>query len=641
MSCRVFRSRVVAFADGELPPDEAQFMAQHARSCAECAAELAAAERETALYTAALRPEAAPADLAESVLGALEGLHRLPEPAAPPVRYGVPVKWVLSTAAAAAVLLFGLLGGMGAALNSRRPPASAAAGWTVVPAYETLTAEEYRRRVEGGPVQAEGFAVSPTGGPVYSNSPARANEAPRAQPANPFRLVSSDGRPLQHAAPEFQVQEYREAGDAQAMNKALTRPQAVTSADQQRLNAPSAAAAEGPLSGPSASGAVTRTAREPAGVALPGMPADGRTASPVTVDSTDAQVVLTVGYEDEGDRYITVYDADFSADYVVRAPDTQGRKALIVLTFPFPNDCSTVSGSRLLVDEKSDDEHTAYSIAGIRWSCWFKPKETKTLSIAYKARGQGNYRYVLDKVNLTQRLRFLMRIDGLESGREIEIPPDSLPPGRPGSTVSGRWDYLWDYTRLLTTKDIAVNFPTRESPSVAAGRVMQTVGQYLFVARLAPIFLVVFLAALGLGGLWNRAHVLKVEELGLLGIAFLLFYPLFLFGAAYLGRDAALWGAVVIVSVLSALYLARSHGTALAGRAVLLEVILLGAFTYALFDRALTGLIFTGGATVLLAWFMLLHGRRAAELAQGSPARVARAEPPHPPDAPVEDGREA
>ena len=63
-------------------------------------------------------------------------------------------------------------------------------------------------------------------------------------------------------------------------------------------------------------------------------------------------------------------------------------------------------------------------------------------------------------------------------------------------------------------------------------------------------FLVLFLGALALGGVWNREHALRVEELGLLGIAFLLFYPLFLFGAGYIGRDAALCGAVAVVAVV-------------------------------------------------------------------------------------------
>jgi len=456
------------------------------------------------------------------------------------------------------------------------------------------------------------------------------------QPSNPIRLISSDGQPIHQAAPAFEVEEYAKAGaaaapDMKSMNEQLGRPPAVSADEQRLLNEPgypAAAGAGGPVVGSAA--------------LAPGEPEVEvrRPPSLVAVDSTDARVGLIVSYEKTDEGYLTLYDLDFAADYVIRAPDVGGKGVRIAVTFPFPSGCTTVSGAKLLMNEAPDEDHTTYSITGIRWVNWFKPNESKTISIAYQARGQGNYRYVLDKVNLTRQLRLLMRVQGIEPGRSLEVPTDSLTPNVKPTDVQGRWDYVWDYTRLLTTKDIAVNFPAKESPSVAAGRVMQTVGRYLFVARLAPIFLVVFLVALGLGGLWNRAHVLKVEELGMLGIAFLLFYPLFLFGAGYLQRDAALFGAVVVVVILSAAYAGKVQGAGLAARVAVLEIVLLGAFTYALFDKALTGLIFTIGATLLLAYLMFVHGRRAAERASGDPATVARAEVPRTAEDPPEGGEQ-
>jgi hypothetical protein len=546
-------------------------------------------------------------------MGAIEHVHLLPREPAPLAPTGISLKWVLSTAAAAAAVLLLAMGGMGASLRAQRPATAADVGWCIVPAHQT--------------VQASGLREAPSGGLIYTDTPA---ETPAPSPFRAryeVRFASFDGNAIHQAAPAFQVEESREAGEPATMNKGMGRPDAVTAADQQLLNASPAAGAPSGMWYMSPSPTPSVGQPRPAG----GPPGAQRAVSEVVVDSTDAKITLTISYERDQDRYVTLYDADFAADYVIRAPDSAKKATKIVATFPFPNGCDTVSGSKLLVDEKPDEDHTSYSIAGIRWVNWFNPKETKTISIAYRARGQGNYRYVLDKVNLTRRLRFLMRVDGVERGREIEIPTDALAPGRPPTDVPGRWDYAWDYSRLLTTKDIAVNFPTKESPSVAAGRVMETVGRYLTVARLAPIMLVVFLGALALGGLWNRGQALKIEELGLLGIAFLLFYPLFLFGAGYIGRDPALCAAVAIVVVLSVAYLARSHDTALAIRAAVFEIVLLGAFTYALFDKALTGLIFTIGATLLLAYFMLMHGRRTTDALPGDPASVARAEMPPPP----------
>ncbi len=363
MSCRVFRSRIVAFADGELPPDEAEPMARHVRDCAECAAELAAVEREAALYAAALRPHAAPADLAGGVMGALEGVDILPAPA--PVRHaGIPLRWVAGTAAAAAGLLFMMLGGMGAALHSRSAAEAPSSAWAVIPANQPISADDYRGSHASRAVQVSGFRRAPSGGPVYWNAPPEAKEPSPPRPAGAFRFTSFDGQPLHHAAPDFQVQEYRQSGDAKDMNMRLGHPQAVTEAEQRGLNGgsqPGAPAATGPRGAPGgmSPGIHSEWAATPQTSPAPGYlssMAPQRALSAVVVDSTDARVVLTVGYEEEDDRYITVYDADFQADYVVRAPDSQAKAVRIAVTFPFPNDCSTVSGSRLLVDQKADDE---------------------------------------------------------------------------------------------------------------------------------------------------------------------------------------------------------------------------------------------------------------------------------------------
>jgi hypothetical protein len=216
-----------------------------------------------------------------------------------------------------------------------------------------------------------------------------------------------------------------------------------------------------------------------------------------------------------------------------------------------------------------------------------------------------------------------MKLEGIEPGRAVEVPVDALTPNVKPSRVGGDWDYIWDYQRLLTTKDIAINFPTKASPSATANRVLQTVERHLFVARLAPVFLVVFVGGLLVSGVWARRQTLRLEELALLSLAFLLFYPLFLFGAGYVGRDPALLGAVLAVTALSAAYAARLRGAGYAARVAVLDLVLLGAFTYALFDRAYTGLIFTAGALALLAGVMVLHGRRAAEHRGSDPAEVA------------------
>jgi hypothetical protein len=206
-----------------------------------------------------------------------------------------------------------------------------------------------------------------------------------------------------------------------------------------------------------------------------------------------------------------------------------------------------------------------------------------------------------------------MKVQGLEPGHEVEIPSEALQPNPTSAGTPGGWQYVWDHDGLLTMRDIIVNFPAKESPTAFAERVSAKAVEMLPVARLAPLFLALYLAALYLTGLPRTDRRRTIETLGLLALAFLAFYPLFVFGSAYLGRGPALWTALAITAGLSALYALSAGGASLAGRSALLQAVLLGAFTYACLDRALTGIIITAGVVVLLGCVMASSARRLRE----------------------------
>jgi len=527
---------------------------------------------------------------------AIEEADLTPAPVEAPRR--PPLRWpyAVSLAGAAAILLLAVLP---RALDTHRPtqepPSSPAPGIVFASG-------------SGDPMMAREPAMR---APVEHE---RSGDSGPARPSARAVFVGYDGKPIQQAEPSFFVDEMGSPGEARAeqlstRNKALGRPSVLSEEERGLMNYASTSNDNARWIMPSETGGETYQQGQVAAInALPeGSPG-------VTVESTDARVKLFVDYREEDDEYQTIYTVSFTSDYVIRAPDVNRDGVRIAVTFPFPAGCTTVSGSKLLVDGEDDDEHTSYSIAGMRWVCWFEPKQMKTITIAYSARGLGNYRYVLDKNRLTKRFLMLMRIEGLEPGHAVEIPGNALQATAPDAKYAKDWHYAWEHDRLLTTKDIVIDFPKKESPSATASRVMQTVGRHLYVAKYAPLFLALFLAALVMSGVWNRAEAFRIEELAFLGIAFLLFYPLFLFGGAYVGRDFAVWGSLAIVVVMSVGYVLASHGRRLIGRVALLEVVLLGAFTYALFDKALTGLLFTGGAVALVAYFMFAHCRRARPL---------------------------
>jgi len=108
----VLQQLVAAFADGELPPDEASLVQEHLRSCARCQRELALQQG----VSRALEPE--PARGASAALR-----RRIEQMGSPAPRRGA-FLWKRSWAApaAAALVLIGLAGG--AALLGRRGEAS-------------------------------------------------------------------------------------------------------------------------------------------------------------------------------------------------------------------------------------------------------------------------------------------------------------------------------------------------------------------------------------------------------------------------------------------------------------------------------------------------------------------------------------
>ncbi len=622
MRCSAFRRRIVAFADGELPEPLAQRMAEHAVTCRDCAAELAAVRREGEQLAAAFWRHQAPQDLAARVATAIADRKPAPTGLRALWQFGVPVRWVWATGAVGVLLLVCLsvvyVGERGLA-SARQTKGQPTVGLTWIGGPDTP-------RLAGASAYSQ-RQINDDGSVVERARKSQTRRRPAILP------VSYAANAVQQSEPSVQLQEMGRPGAAtpegiKALNERVVRPAPLTGDEQMRLNAaagppPAAAALEAKPAGPPGA-ASPPAAGYPGGPSLPGPPIHERleyvpgyqpALPPVNIDSTDANVVLMVGYRQAEGAYVTTYEAAFDARYAIRAPSVEREGVRIAVAFPFPNDCTAISGPKLLVNNEQDEDRTSYSMAGIRWVGWFKPKETKVIAISYTARGEGSYRYALDKNRLSRKFRFLVTIKGLEPGHQVEIPGDSLQPN-PQSLISGSRpapqavQYLWDHDGLLTTRDILINFPAKESPTALAERVGANAAKLLPVVRFAPLFLVLYVGALMLTGLPRTDHRYMAETLILLGLAFIAFYPLFIFLAAYVGQATALGLALGLIVILTGVYALMSGGQSLAARVAVFQCVLLGAFTYGLLDPAITGLMITLGLVILVALFMIASLRR-------------------------------
>jgi hypothetical protein len=621
MRCSAFRRRIVAFADGELPESLAQRMAEHAVSCRDCAAELAAVRREGEQLAAAFWRHKAPSDLAARVAAAIADREPAPTGLRALRQFGVPVRWVWAAGAVGVVLLVCLTAaylGERSLMSRRHTKGQPAVGlmWVGGPDAPRLAGASASSRRQ---IYDDGFAVE------------RERKGPsKRRPA--ILPVSYAANAVQQSEPSVQLEEMGRPGAAtperiKVLNERVVRPAPLTADEQTRLNAaaspPPAAAMEATAAGPPGLGGAPAVGpprrRSLAGLSAherPGYLDDDQPAlPPVNIDSTEANVVLTVGYRQAENAYVTTYEAAFDARYAIRAPSVEREGVRIAVAFPFPNGCTAISGPKLLVNNEQDEDRTSYSIAGIRWVGWFKPKETKVIAISYTARGEGSYRYALDKNRLSKKFRFLVTVKGLEPGHQVEIPGDSLQPNPQSLTASSRpappaVQYLWDHDGLLTTKDIIINFPAKESPTAVAERVGANAAKLLPVVRFAPLFLILYVGALMLTGLPRTDHRYMAETLILLGLAFIAFYPLFIFLAAYVGQALALGLALGLIVILTGVYALMNGGQSLAARVAVFQCVLLGAFTYGLLDPAITGLMITLGIVILVALFMIASLRR-------------------------------
>jgi hypothetical protein len=339
---------------------------------------------------------------------------------------------------------------------------------------------------------------------------------------------------------------------------------------------------------------------------------------------TDATIDLQVHYKKQEGVYLTTYDAAFSGDYEFRNPN-HDYPSRIVLTFPFPPNVNTLSNLKMLVNGKEATE-TRTSMKGITWAGWFKPDESKTIHVEYEAQGIDDYSYATDHDRLNPFFRVVANVTGVE---ELELPNECLRL-REREAIDGGFRLTWFHQGLVTSRDIMLDLPDKEPELTLAARLQEYAGRFSLLCRLAPLFVLLFVAGVALSARVG-APALDTESLVLLALNSLLLYPLLIFAAGFLGVGQAFWLAVSAISLLNVLYVWRRGGVGLLWRVLLLSAILLGVFSYGVLQPRLTGLLLSGGGIAVIAFFMLSHA-----LWPPPAPEPAWPESPPPPQPPVE-----
>jgi hypothetical protein len=322
------------------------------------------------------------------------------------------------------------------------------------------------------------------------------------------------------------------------------------------------------------------------------------------VEESVVEAILIARYEEQEGVSATLYDLDFSAEYVLRNPGPGLSR--VELFFPFPSNLETLHEVRFLVDSE-EPEGVQYSTQGIRWSASLRANETVHVEIGYKADGATSLTYGLQHEQRTD-VDVNIRVMGLVGS---EVPQYSLPATSVEEEEGGE-RFEWQYDDLIANRDIRIDLPSQLS---FVQRVAELEDDFRAMAGLAPFLVVLFLAALA-AMLYAMDIRLQLHSYLLVGCGLALFYPslTFLSGLVPVGLAALL--ALLPISAILLAYLGLAVGWRRTWwRVGVLLVVFLGLFSLGMLTPW-RGLLMTAGGILLVATLMVLYANRSVALAE-------------------------
>ena len=647
MDCSAIEPLLTRHADDELDERQRALVDEHLAACAPCRSEAESLRAENEAYTAALPSTPAPEGLQEAVMARIRTADGQPlwqRWRLPPLVATLRVSPALSVAVALLVLVvFGLpamlqtsgrqrraavLGGAArefAASGEKAAPeeaqqyvdrlrAAAGAAASSTPSRDTT---EVRQSVAGTP-------AAPAGGDmIYAGAAGEDNLTQLA----PYGRASDAGAPVTLGVEGVRARDAAKWVSRQ--NAYMVAPAPVTEAEvadnvvlQRRfaLVTPRGEVYDW-VPGERLRSGKTSAAPAPVG----GYSEQQGGQRPITPEATKATVTLAVYYKElptepaPGRSWATTYQAQFDGSYAIRAPQSKRKGVRIELTFPFPPSASTIQDAQLTVDGSEDGRKTTYSLAGVRWAGWFQPEERRTIRVAYRAHGKGDYIYALPKDTICQALDFAITVHNLQPGARPELAAESLPASVAPLERDDPNEFRWTYSNTITRRDIVLHLPPKTAVTPMLERVAQYTDEILPLCQYAPLLLALFLGGVIATTRPARGR-LRLDALTLLAIAFLAFFPLYMFSAAYLEPPRAFGVSLAVLLAVTTAYAALTSGWRWAVVVGFFGAVCLGAFGYALIKPELRGLIFTGGGLLILLWFMALSALRARAPTASPPA---------------------
>ncbi len=366
-------------------------------------------------------------------------------------------------------------------------------------------------------------------------------------------------------------------------------------------------------------------------VVSPQMAESLRRASPPQFVPATADITLGVAghYKEKGGEkagskepvwYQPAYVADFKGVYVFRNDNEFPIRA--DLTFPFPPNVSSLTGTQILVDDKPV-KNVDYKLNEASWTTRFPAGQTVKLVVTYTARGENSYYYELPSDSRLEHLKFAIKFTSDDmSPDDLEFPEGAMVPDNEQQEGPNTKVFSWDLENVVTRQNLGFVLPQKAGQAEKLDAISP-------LMSLSPMLLVLFLVLLLLAAGMKGAKI-PVVAVPFLGIAFYLFYPFLVILAGLLPIGWALAIAAIVVGLMVVIFASKLSGGELGRNAVLLLVLL--AFVLvpeAQLHPNYRGLLLIIGVLIIVAYYMKLASTWYAN-------RPEEEEPPAPPWMPEE-----
>ena len=308
----------------------------------------------------------------------------------------------------------------------------------------------------------------------------------------------------------------------------------------------------------------------------------------IAASGSSIDAYLALALRRKGLLWYNTYAVTFSGTYRFATPN----RAKVRMTFPLPSATATYDDVAVLIDGRR--VATAGSPGQLVAEIPSGAARTSTVTVRYRSRGLGTWRYRFGKNVVTYDVRFDVRTNF----KAIDFPSDTLAPTTEQPTPDG-WNLGWRYRELVTDAGIGMSFPLPLQPGPLAQR----------VTFWAPLSLMFYVFVMLVITTLRRIDLHPVNYL-FLAAAFFAFHLLFAYTVDRIPLAYAFTLCAVVSMALTISYLRLVVGLRFAAvEAAAAQFFYLILFSYALFDEGYSGLSITIGAIVTLFVTMQLTGR--------------------------------